>query len=104
MECLDAHNRLVFSECDTHSAFYPIRSPFRYNPYKHELAYGGHCDKYSRDFNEVILMGVVQQERFRPFLEIFYNTRPEPDQYSVLRVVFALWNKVLLNQLLWISS
>ncbi|KAL4759106.1 uncharacterized protein BDW70DRAFT_151842 [Aspergillus foveolatus] len=98
---LDVHNYLVileFSECDTYIAFYSIRSPFRCNPYKHELAYGGHCDKYLRNFNEVILMGVVQQERFRPFLETFYNTRPGPDQYFVLRLFLRSGSKVLLNQ------
>ncbi|KAL4768450.1 hypothetical protein BDW60DRAFT_219704 [Aspergillus nidulans var. acristatus] len=90
---------LEFPECDTYSAFYSIGSPFRDNPYAHELVHDGQCEEYLRDFNEVILMGVVQQERFRTFLEVFYGTRPGPDQYFVLRVVFALWEQGLVESI-----
>ncbi|KAL4812413.1 hypothetical protein BDW67DRAFT_178735 [Aspergillus spinulosporus] len=88
---------LEFPECNTYSAFYPIGSPYRDNPYEHELAHDGQCHEYLRDFNEVIVMGVVQQERLRTFLEAFYHTQPGPDQYFVLRVVFALWKQGLVE-------
>ncbi|CBF80432.1 predicted protein [Aspergillus nidulans FGSC A4] len=90
---------LEFPECDTYSAFYSIGSPFRDNPYEHELVHDGQCSEYLRDFDEVILIGVVQQERFRAFLEAFYDTRPGPDQYFVLRVVFALWEQGLVESI-----
>ncbi|KAL4999835.1 hypothetical protein BDV10DRAFT_183982 [Aspergillus recurvatus] len=90
---------LEFPECDTYSAFYSTGSPFKDNPYDHELIHDGQCDEYGRDFDEVILMGVVQQERFRTFLEAFYDTQPGPDQYFVLRVVFALWAQGLVESI-----
>ncbi|KAL6233250.1 hypothetical protein BDW75DRAFT_242216 [Aspergillus navahoensis] len=90
---------LEFPECDTYSAFYCVGSPFKDSPYEHELIHDGQCDEYGRDFDDVILMGVVQQERFRTFLEAFYDTQPGPDQYFVLRAVFALWEQGLVESI-----
>ncbi|KAL4981874.1 hypothetical protein BDW68DRAFT_192617 [Aspergillus falconensis] len=90
---------LEFPECDTYSAFYSIGSPFKDNPYEHELIHDGQCDEYGREFDEVILMGVVQQERFRTLLEAFYDTQPGPDQFFVLRVIFALWEQGLVESI-----
>ncbi|KAL4971800.1 hypothetical protein BDW66DRAFT_163422 [Aspergillus desertorum] len=90
---------LEFPECSTYSAFYSIGSPFKENPYEHELIHDGQCDEYGLDFDELILMGVVQQERLRTFLGAFYDTQPGPDQYFVLRLVFALWEQGLVESI-----
>ncbi|RDW68750.1 uncharacterized protein DSM5745_08510 [Aspergillus mulundensis] len=81
----------------TYSAYYAVGSPFRENPYAHEQINDGACAETQETFSEFYLLAMLQGERIQTFLDAFFETRAGPSKYFILRVVFGLWERGIVE-------
>ncbi|KAL4794234.1 hypothetical protein BDV19DRAFT_390297 [Aspergillus venezuelensis] len=88
---------LFFPETRSWTAYYSDGSCDPQNPYDWKYV-NGSTETYDFDFTETRLLGPIEEERFRTFLEAFYDTVPGPDQFFAVRLVHALGNRGLVEQ------
>ncbi|KAL4967051.1 uncharacterized protein BDV14DRAFT_198513 [Aspergillus stella-maris] len=88
---------LSFPETCSWTAYYSDGSCSPENPYDWKYV-NGFTETYDFDFSETRLLGPIEEERFRTFLEAFYDTVPGPDQFFSVRLVHALGKRGLVEQ------
>ncbi|KAL4954120.1 hypothetical protein BDW69DRAFT_183799 [Aspergillus filifer] len=88
---------LSFPETRSWTAYYSDGSCDPQNPY-HWKYVNGFTETFYFDFAETRLLGTIEEQRFRTFLEAFYDTAPGPDQFFAVRFVHALGKRGLGEQ------